>query len=67
MARSTYIYLMVVDGKPYAAFTVKHELETYLDHFEENHDDGEVEIFRLRDNPIHNDKDPEDITDQFYE
>ncbi len=28
MARSTYIYLVMCYNAPYAAFTVKHEMET---------------------------------------
>ncbi|GAB9152965.1 hypothetical protein [Bradyrhizobium diazoefficiens] len=30
MARSTYIYTVTTNGAPEAAFTVKHELVTYL-------------------------------------
>jgi hypothetical protein len=31
MARSSYVYLVTLNTRPIAAFTVKHELESYLD------------------------------------
>ncbi len=30
MARATYIYLVTKDGEPIAAFTVKHEMESWI-------------------------------------
>ncbi|TYO65498.1 hypothetical protein FXV83_16310 [Bradyrhizobium hipponense] len=30
MARSSYVYVVMTNGSPEAAFTVKHELATYL-------------------------------------
>lgn len=60
MARSSYIYLIDVNKKPYGAFTVKHEMESCLPR------DGKgVVVYRIKDN------DPAvpvvDITDDYYE
>ena len=60
MARSSYIYLVTILGKPYAAFTVKHELESSLP----KNGDG-VEVYRIRDNDT--DQTPTNITEEFYE
>jgi len=60
MARSSYIYLITVNKKPYGAFTVKREMEFHLP------SDGKgVGVYRIKDN------DPEvpvvDITNDYYE
>ncbi len=46
MARSSYLYIVMPPGggKPLAGFTVKHEMESFLD----GHG-REVDIFRIRD------------------
>lgn len=64
MARSTYIYIVLINRAVYAAFTVKHEMEKYLDDREGLIEEGGVQILRVRDN---GDEDPTDITDKYYE
>lgn len=61
MARSTYIYAVFRNGEPTSAFTVKHELATWL-----KRNPGEYRIFRIGDgvNPA---KPPVEITDEFIE
>jgi hypothetical protein len=44
MARSTYIYLVTKDGSPVAAFTVKHELATWL-----SRNQGDYVLYRIGD------------------
>jgi hypothetical protein len=46
MARSHSVYLVIDPGLPPAAFTVKHEFETWLDH---HPDPGGRELWRCRD------------------
>ena len=45
MARSTYIYVVFLNGKLFSAFTVKHEMKTVLEKYP-NH---VKEIYRTRD------------------
>ncbi len=66
MARSNYIYLILADGLPCAAFTVKYEMEVYLDKLDAKLDDAEIDIFRMKDNPSVEDGAPVDITNEFY-
>ncbi len=61
MARSTYIYIVLSDNKPVAAFTVKHEMEEFIWNYK-----YAVNILRLRDNGDEKDL-PVDITKEFYE
>lgn len=46
MARSEYIYLVSWSGVPFGAFTVKHELRTWL---ERQDKPGDYVLYRLRD------------------
>lgn len=60
MARSNYIYLVTIGGKPHAAFTVKYEMENTLP------SDGDgVEVFRIKDNG--DDQPIIKITEDYYE
>ncbi len=61
MARSNYIYLVLVDGKPNSAFTVKHEMESSLP----SKTSKDISIFRLKDNPANSEK-PVNITEEIY-
>ena len=64
MARSKYIYLIKNGDEIDSAFTVKHEMEYYLD--ETDHLDGvfkPVTILRLRDG---GEGEPVDITDNYF-
>jgi hypothetical protein len=54
MARSSYIYLLqdteeTDPGRPVAAFTVKHELVTWLEHSRSLW--GHLKLYRLKDSP----------------
>lgn len=60
MARSSYIYLLTQYGTPWAAFTVKHELITYVEQRIPAHLYSEYRVHRIPDgqdtvlvNPIH--------------
>ena len=44
MARSSYIYLIRKNGEPIAAFTVKHEMETWI-----RHNPGVYTLYRMAD------------------
>jgi len=44
MARSAYIYLVTEDGEPVAAFTVKWEMEWWIER-----NPGEYRLFRMVD------------------
>lgn len=47
MARSNYVYVVIEQGIPVAAFTVKYEMERWLG----RHGEGrEFRVWRLRDN-----------------
>ncbi len=61
MARSTYIYLVLSNNKPVAAFTVKYEMEEFVWNYQ-----YAVNILRFRDNGDETDL-PVDITGEFYE
>jgi len=73
MARAGYVYLVMQGEKPIAGFTVRHELETWLEKFEE---DGPYKVWRAPDRvkwvwdtyeeklvPIP----PVEITEEFFE
>lgn len=52
MSRSTSIWLVVnADAVPLAAFTVKHECQTWLSHFTGPARDG-MSVYKMRDNPV---------------
>lgn len=63
MARSKYIYYILKNGNVHAAFTVKHELKTYLD-TSEYLEDEIFSVFRIDDG---GETDSIEITDEFYE
>lgn len=66
MARSTYIYLIQEDNKPYAAFTVKHEMISYLSQL--CGDYTGITILRMKDNPNRwSPEKPIDITKEVLE
>jgi hypothetical protein len=44
MARSSYVYVVMLDDKPVAGFTVKHEMKSWLEDQED-----EFVIWRLKD------------------
>jgi hypothetical protein len=63
VSRSTYIYIVCEFGVPIAAFTVKHELETWLEKhppFTVKDSEGKVsfqavrDVWRIRDCGTHN-------------
>jgi hypothetical protein len=58
MARSTYIYLVTMGSVPLAAFTVKHELESWV---ARNTVNG-MTIWRMFDSPRRYEDPPVDIT-----
>ena len=64
MARSSCIYLVLVNKKPFAAFTVKHEMQTFVDNFFKTAEttNSPIRVLRFRDN--HPEADVEDITDE---
>lgn len=64
MAQSSYIYVVLRNGKLHSAFTVKHELVTSLP---EEEDDGEFQILRLRDGVRFDDKQLADITNELMQ
>jgi hypothetical protein len=49
MARSKYIYLILMDDVPFAAFTVKHEAYSWLAN--SAHKPSQVCLARMHDNP----------------
>jgi hypothetical protein len=57
MARSTYIYLVMDQGAPVSAFTVKHEMMTWL-----SRNVGTYTIYRISDGIGFNKKPPVDVT-----
>lgn len=61
MARSTYVYVVLLaeDNLPVAAFTVKHELKTWI----EMRPSEKYRIFRVRDGRW---QEPEQRTEMFY-
>jgi len=69
MARSTSIYIVMLntscscnENHALAAFTVKHELQSYLRRRSQVPDAPPVTVWRMRDNPTYNDPLPVDIT-----
>jgi hypothetical protein len=61
VARSSYIYVVSEACGPVAAFTVKHELMTWLHHQPEDHLPP-LHVFRCRDSPWREAPAPVDIT-----
>lgn len=62
MARSSYIYIANGKDRPLAAFTVKYELEAWLDRRRQNTDEGNkvYDIYRYS----HYGEEMVDVTDQ---
>lgn len=65
MARSTYIYLITENNTPFAAFTVKREMEDYLNSVGVPYR-RLIKIYRMKDNP-HVSEMPQNITDKYIE
>lgn len=60
MARSTYVYVVVdTDGNIVSAFTVKHEMQSWL-----NRHKGDHRVWRVRDNDTTHKYPPVEITDE---
>ena len=57
MARATYLYLVTQEGQPVAAFTVKHEMMTWL-----SLNPGEYQRWRMGDG-VFGAKAPAEMTD----
>jgi hypothetical protein len=70
MSRSTYIYVVTLGtgslNNLNAAFTVKRELQSYLNRRAQVPDASDVTVWRLRDNPTRDDPVPVDITASMY-
>lgn len=64
MPRSSYLYLILVEGIPEAGFTVKYECESYLNRNYPKHN-SRIKIFRLPDGDSRL-KSAKDITSDFY-
>ena len=61
MARSSYIYIILVKGKVFSAHTVKYEMESNLP----DHPDGKIQVLRVKDSD--SSIPPCDITNEYYE
>jgi hypothetical protein len=62
MPRAHSIWIAVSDGNPIAAFTVKHELKTWLSEFDRNSAAWlTLQVFKLPDSPSNYSADRHDI------
>ena len=59
MARSTYIYVVTLHEELVSAFTVKHELATWL-----SRNKGDYRIWRIADG-LYQKRGPTEMTDEF--